>query len=174
MKGYVTWNGLVSSILINFDKNGIMLRGKYGNVLGDIFVCLASIDYFFYVSLKSFMTYKRSVKEKLLSFISYSVLFISIAPQSHAPKFSRSSITRSPIPCSLIARSATFTSRLIFPPDHSLPYCLVAPTHPVHSLLMSNLLSDLLISLPLIFETFPWTPHLIYIEERQRRFRLGG
>ena len=82
------------------------------------------------------MTCVRSVKEKI-SFISYTVLFISTTSQSLVPKFSRS-----PVPCFPIARSAMLTPRLLTPPNLSLPDCSLAPTHQVPGLLMSNLLPD--------------------------------
>ena len=41
------------------------------------------------------------------------------------------------------------------------PIVLLAPTQPVHSLLLSNLLPDILIDLPLILEKIPRTPQNI-------------
>ena len=137
-----------SSIL---EKTGIPLREQYGKIFSDVFVGLASVEYVLYVSLQSFMICGQSVKEKLLSFISYCVIF-SITPQSLAPKFSRSPITLSPIPCYPITSSATITTQSLFSNDHLLPDRLIAPTHLVPSLLMSNLLPDFLIALPFIFE----------------------
>ena len=83
---------------INVEKTGIPIKEKYGNILMNVFVRLASGEYVFYVSLQSFMTYGQSVKKKYShSFLT--VFFISITPRSLAPKFSRSPITtRSPIP----------------------------------------------------------------------------
>ena len=107
------------------------------------------------------MTCGRSVKEKYYrSFLT--VLFILISPQSRAPKFACSWITRSPIPCSPITLSATLTPQSLFPPNHLLPNRLLAPTHQLLSLQLSNFLPDRLIALPLIFEKNPCTPQLIY------------
>ena len=89
------------------------------------------------------------------------IFFTSITPRSLAPKFSRSPITCSPTPCSLIARSATLNPQYLFPSDNLLSYCLLAPTHPVPSLLLPNFLPDRLIALPLIFEIFPCTSQFI-------------
>ena len=102
---------------------------------------------------------RRECQRKVLSFISYSI-FISITPRSLAPKFSFSLITFSPIPCSLIACSATLTPLLLFPPNHLLPYRSIDPTHPVPILLLSNLLPCCLIALPFIFKKFLALPNL--------------
>ena len=56
---------------INVKKTGIPLRRKYGNIFRDVFVRLASVKYVFYIFLPSFMTCRRSVKEKAFSFIYY-------------------------------------------------------------------------------------------------------
>ena len=134
---------MLTKLLLWYEKN-IWQHFRY------VFLLLASIKYVFYVSLQIFMTYGRSVKEKVLSFISY--CFFLITTWSLAPKFAHSPITHSPIPGSLIAHSATLTTWSLFPPNHLLPDCLLAPTHPVPSLLLSNLLHDCLIALPLILE----------------------
>ena len=60
---------------INSEKPGTSLRGKYGNIVRDVFVHLASIEYVFYISLQSFVTCGRSVKETVFSFISYCIFF---------------------------------------------------------------------------------------------------
>ena len=102
----------------------------------DVFVRLASAKYVFYIILQSFMTYGRSVKEKLFSFISYCIVYFN-----HAP------ITCAQI-CSLT--------------DHSLPNPLIPDrslrnTHPPIALSPQSLL----IALPLIFDKIPRTPQLI-------------
>ena len=62
-----------------------MLREEYGNIFRDLFVRLASIDYDFYVSLNSIMTFRQIVKEKY-SHLFLTVLFISITPRILFPK----------------------------------------------------------------------------------------
>ena len=88
-------------------------------------------------------------KSILVHFLLY---LFSFTPRSLAPKVSCSPITHSPIACSLISRFATLTPQSIPPPDHSLLDIFLAPTHLFLSLLLSNLLHDCLIALPLIFE----------------------
>ena len=85
------------------------------------------------------------------------MLFISITPRSLAPKFACTPITCSPIPCSLIDCYRKLTPWYIFPSDHLLLNILLAPTHLVPNLLLSYLLSDRLIALPLILEKFTCT-----------------
>ena len=66
-----------------------------------------------------------------------------------------------PIPSSPITCSATLTNWFLFNPYHSIPDQSIAPTHPLPTFLLSNLLPDHLIILPLIFGNFPCTPQLI-------------
>ena len=103
------------------------------------------------------------VSKKNYSHSFLTVFNFSITPQSIALKFARLPITRSPIPCSSIVRSATLTPRSLFINNHSLPDCLLAPTHPVPSLLLSNLLPDCLIALHLILEKYPQGKQIIII-----------
>ena len=58
----------------------LSLREKYGNIFRDVFVRLASVEYVYYVSLQIFMTFIRSVKGKLFSFISYCILYLNHSP----------------------------------------------------------------------------------------------
>ena len=92
-----------------FEKAAIALRVKYSNIFRDVFVHLV-----FYISIQSFMTCRRSVKEKIFSFISYCVLYFNHSPIT-CTQIYRSPITCSPIPCSMIARSETFTPQYPFP-----------------------------------------------------------
>ena len=103
-----------------------------------------------YLYRVSWHTDRVSKKNYSESFIT--VFFISITPRSLSPKFAHSPITRSPIPCSMITFSATLTTWSLFSPNHLLPNFSLAPTHPVTSLLLSNLLPNCLIALPLFFE----------------------
>ena len=64
-------------MIVNVEKTGKLLREKYGNIFTDVFVRIASVNYVFYISLQSFMTCGRSVKEKIFSFISYYILFFN-------------------------------------------------------------------------------------------------
>ena len=133
------------------------LREKYGNIFRDVFVHLASVKYVFYVSLQSFMTCRRSFKEKVFSFISYCILcfnhsLITCAQICSLPNLLLPArlLRNSHSPIALSPRS--LAPRSLLPPNHSLPDRSLAPTHPVPSRLLSNLLPDLLIDLPLISE----------------------
>ena len=81
-----------------------------------------------------------SKKSIIIHFLMYS-LFQSLPNHLH-PNF----LTHK----SLDAQS--LANQPLFPTNHSLPNRLLAPTHPVPSLLLSNLLPGFLIALPLIFE----------------------
>ena len=47
---------------INVEKTCIPLREKYGKIFRDVFVCLASFEYVFYISIQSFRACERNGK----------------------------------------------------------------------------------------------------------------
>ena len=69
-------------------ENCIQIRGEYRNMFRDIFVCLVLVKYILCVSLHSFMTCVRSAKEKVLSFISYYIIYFNPSPINFAQIFS--------------------------------------------------------------------------------------
>ena len=66
--------------LINVEKTMNVLRGKYGNIFWDLFVRLVLFHYVFYVSIQSFMICGRSVKEKVLSYMYYCIVYLHHSP----------------------------------------------------------------------------------------------
>ena len=60
--------------LINVEKTGNALRGKYGSIFRDVFVRFALFDYFFYVSIE-FHDMRTECQRKLLSSIYYCIIY---------------------------------------------------------------------------------------------------